>query len=630
MDPEKRGAVTVYNPSPLAAHPAHSEPMFHAVTWNHQTKQVQAEQVVTSRGSEFGLLQRPGRDRLQRAVARLGVAFGTLRSQTPREFRADRGHVAPDLEMLFEAKLEEVRCAGLIQPMPLKVSDRHESTAKIFEEIWFSKQMLADKKVLTVLDVTWLQIGVQGMELLVDAVLASNCRKSLTSLLLGHNFIRDDGCRHLQRLLQSNSTITTLFLDNNDISEEGATFLGEALRRNSTLKTVGLSRNSIGHHGMKAVLDGIREAGYMRALNVTDNGFLPETYAMLSAGLTKNVLPLVSLTLSEGPRMVSSMQGNQLASLIGISLSKNTTLTSLNLPHNMIGDAGFQDIADSLPFNTSLVHLNCRGNQITAWGASKIALTFPSNSTLQSLDLSANDIRVTSETKALLESLHGNTSLKDLDLSSNLCHTATEAPVRAILERNNSFYKDQTADMHSFVSDMDQAIDAKQRRLDAAKKQAQHMMAKQQHAAELVRPLLNPPQQEALQVSRSPSTMLSDVGSEDMSRRKQLYPGNPARVYLHVNDPRRCGKGLLVSLPVGATAETLWTMVRCSCLPASKACSTSVSATSKAAVKRPAAAARPRKGRRRAPWLCARLLRRHCLLRHLPGVLLAVRQSAAG
>ena len=33
----------------------------------------------------------------------------------------------------------------------------------------------------------------------------------------------------------------------------------------------------------------------------------------------------------------------------GASLSRNTTLTSLNLPDNLIGDAGFGDLADSLP-----------------------------------------------------------------------------------------------------------------------------------------------------------------------------------------------------------------------------------------------------------------------------------------
>jgi hypothetical protein len=39
-------------------------------------------------------------------------------------------------------------------------------------------------------------------------------------------------------------------------------------------------------------------------------------------------------------------QGDQLAALIGSSLARNTTLTSLNLPDNMIGDGGFGDLAD--------------------------------------------------------------------------------------------------------------------------------------------------------------------------------------------------------------------------------------------------------------------------------------------
>jgi len=45
---------------------------------------------------------------------------------------------------------------------------------------------------------------------LMTALLESNCNKSLTSLMLGHNCIRDDGCKHLKRFLERNSTVTSL------------------------------------------------------------------------------------------------------------------------------------------------------------------------------------------------------------------------------------------------------------------------------------------------------------------------------------------------------------------------------------------------------------------------------------
>ena len=59
-----------------------------------------------------------------------------------------------------------------------------------------------------------------------------------------------------------------------------------------------------------------------------------------------------------------------MASLIGVALSRNTTLTSLNLPDNLIGDEGFGDVTDSLPHNSTLVHLNVRGNRCVSMLAS--------------------------------------------------------------------------------------------------------------------------------------------------------------------------------------------------------------------------------------------------------------------
>ena len=230
--------------------------------------------------------------------------------QVPSRFRGEKGHVAPDLHAIFEQTLEDVRYAGSIKPMPLKLTGRQESTVKIFEEIWFNKQneLSVSEKVLTVLDMNWLQIGAHGMERLTDAVLASNCNKSLTSLMLSGNFIRDEGCKHLKRLLEHNSTITSLQLDHNDITEEGASFFGEALRSNRTLKTIELSRNALGHEGLKSILEGTKETGCLRALNLTDNGFLPESFLMLSQGLSRNDVPLLGLTICEGPNLVSQIQ----------------------------------------------------------------------------------------------------------------------------------------------------------------------------------------------------------------------------------------------------------------------------------------------------------------------------------
>jgi hypothetical protein len=447
--------------------------------------------------------------------------------------------------------------------MPLVMSGREDTTVRIFEEIWFNEQARTNSNVLVELDMNWLQIGAQRLEQLVDAILASNCNKSLTALMLGHNFLRDEGCKPLKRLLEKNATIRSLQLDHNDITEEGASYLGQALRSNRTLKTIELSRNALGHDGLKAVLDGMKETKRcLRALNITDNGFLPETFAMLSHGLAKNEVPLLSLTVCEGPRMVSAIQGDQLAALIGTSLSRNTTLTSLNLPDNLIGDDGFGDLAECMPYNTSLVHLNLRGNRITSFGASKMGSAISVNSCLQSLDLSANDIAAGSDTNYLIQCMRQNTTLTDVDLSSNLCSGATGPAVAEIMAYNHKLYAERNTQMHRWVSEMGANIETKLAQQRAAADQARRMIEKQRHAAALLQPLILGAaaggSEEADAADTTPSTPGRAASAYGPAR---LYPCRPTRLYLHRNDPRRCGRGTCITLPTGKGAEALWTFV---------------------------------------------------------------------
>ena len=56
--------------------------MFHAVTWEGKPKQPPIKPpTVLTRGSEFGLVQKPGTARFHRASARLKNAFDSLRSE---------------------------------------------------------------------------------------------------------------------------------------------------------------------------------------------------------------------------------------------------------------------------------------------------------------------------------------------------------------------------------------------------------------------------------------------------------------------------------------------------------------------------------------------------------------------
>tara|TARA_B100000795_G_scaffold264153_1_gene244282 strand:+ start:1174 stop:1596 length:423 start_codon:yes stop_codon:yes gene_type:complete len=93
-----------------------------------------------------------------------------------------------------------------------------------------------------------------------------------------------------------------------------------------------------------------------------------------------------------GKEMIVSM-GKPVASLLmGISaivdaLKVNSSLRSLNLGFNQIGDAGSKAVAEALRVNSSLTSLNLRGCGIATEGGVAIAEALKVNGSLTSLNL---------------------------------------------------------------------------------------------------------------------------------------------------------------------------------------------------------------------------------------------------
>eukprot|EP00854_Cymbomonas_tetramitiformis_P016148 gene16148-19156_t len=61
--------------------------------------------------------------------------------------------------------------------------------------------------------------------------------KSLTSLGLGNNYLRDVGAKSMGAMLAKNASLIQLNVRDNSISPAGATSLSNGLKRNTTLKT---------------------------------------------------------------------------------------------------------------------------------------------------------------------------------------------------------------------------------------------------------------------------------------------------------------------------------------------------------------------------------------------------------
>ncbi|KAG0064941.1 hypothetical protein BGZ89_008736 [Linnemannia elongata] len=96
----------------------------------------------------------------------------------------------------------------------------------------------------------------------------------------------------------------------------------------------------------------------------------------------------------------------------------NSTLTSLDLRNNLIGDNGAQALAEALKTNSTLTTLKLWSNSIGPDGARALSEALKTNSTLTTLDLLDNSIG-DHGAQAFSEALKANSTLTILNLKGN-------------------------------------------------------------------------------------------------------------------------------------------------------------------------------------------------------------------
>ncbi|KAF9990533.1 hypothetical protein BGZ75_001406 [Mortierella antarctica] len=107
--------------------------------------------------------------------------------------------------------------------------------------------------------------------------------------------------------------------------------------------------------------------------------------------------------------------GDDGAKALGEALKTNSTLTTLDLNNNSIGDDGAKMLGEALKTNSTLVTLDLRGNLIWWEGFLEFLELLKTNSTLTMLDLTENKI-AGNVANALAESCKTNSTLATLDL----------------------------------------------------------------------------------------------------------------------------------------------------------------------------------------------------------------------
>lgn len=153
--------------------------------------------------------------------------------------------------------------------------------------------------------------------------------------------------------------------------------------------------------------------------------------------------------LAEGIKVNNSLQSLDLhfnkispagAKAIQEALLVNKCLLTLSLHGNHIGDAGARSIAESLQSNTTLQTLSLGKNGIGNDGATILAESLRANSGLQELHLEDNRISDSGAT-AFVRNLRGNSTLRELWLINNLVTGAALAAFANLLDENYTLTK---------------------------------------------------------------------------------------------------------------------------------------------------------------------------------------------
>ncbi|CAG8647880.1 15920_t:CDS:2 [Cetraspora pellucida] len=246
-------------------------------------------------------------------------------------------------------------------------------------------------------------------EALVD-VLKNN--KVLVNLNLSYNNLENKVIEELAKVLELNSSkIAHLNLSSVNLEFRGEIALAEALKSNKTLVSLNLSSNKIGSFVETSLTNYLDTKTTFSKLNYKQDVISCVTAKHLESALKENKT-LIDLDISSNS--ISSEAGKV---LVG-ALKQNRTLRSLNLKNNNIGSEAGEALAEILiNTNQTLTSVNlgltCIGSKTVkslVKGFNKVCLL--------NLDLSYNNINP-EESKALLEALETNTTLKCLNLSHN-------------------------------------------------------------------------------------------------------------------------------------------------------------------------------------------------------------------
>lgn len=242
----------------------------------------------------------------------------------------------------------------------------------------------------------------------------------LEHLHLAGNKIGDGGFRHFARGWSRGSCkLSYLDISGNNATEEGAASIGHLLQApNCCLETLVIKGNALGPKGTNAISSSLVANTTLTSLNISNNNIGDAGMSHLSDALTMNNLKELDI----------SFNGVTSAGVLAVreSLKKCTNLDSLILDNNKIGNEGATALVDCL-VSLQVTKLGVAFNKIDTAGMRNLLLLLPEN--LTSLDVSGNRI-TSSVVEELFDLLVNSSTLKELNIDH---HKIGEAGCTAIV-----------------------------------------------------------------------------------------------------------------------------------------------------------------------------------------------------
>ena len=234
---------------------------------------------------------------------------------------------------------------------------------------------------IKLLNLTGCYIGDYGLHMLHKYLCTSNQQVNVLNLNLGDNNLTAASSSLISDIV-SFIKPHSLELSCNYLMDAGIADVCTAIVKNESIKDLYLAENEISSVGSMLLSDIMM---HIRTLDISYNDICDDGAEVLSQGLIRSV-----------------------------------TLIQLIMRYCNIGEVGACELAQALTTNSSLEILWMNGNAIGHSGAGDIAAALCVNNTLKELSLADNSTIDYAAASEILESLHQNTSLTNLDLPADL------------------------------------------------------------------------------------------------------------------------------------------------------------------------------------------------------------------